>query len=139
MSKKQNTDAVETTPATLPAVITENNFAEAMDALEKVSDEDLHQSIEHEYLEFEEGDVWNLAYLGTMERTFTENDERVAKDCAEFQDKTGKLYYNGNAFLVSRLKALPTPNLVRIVCTGSQKNKSGNGKYKTFNIFSAIK
>jgi len=139
MSKKQTTTAVENTPATLPAMIDETNVAQALAAMDSVEDSNLIEAEEQTYLEFEEGDVQNLAFLGISSRTFDENGVKTEKDIAEFTDKEGRQFYNGNAYLVNRLKTITAPNLVRIVCTGKEKNKNGNGFYKTFKILSAIK
>lgn len=141
MSKKQtNTEAVETTPAQFPAVITAENLPATFEALEAADDSDFQEAAEKTYLEFSEGDVVNLAFIGLTEMNFSEGGgESKTKLCAEFSDKDGKEYYNGNAYLVNRLKEIKCPNFVRIVCTGEEKSKSGAGKFKTFKVLYAIK
>ena len=139
MTKSKQTEAVENTPATLPSIITSENIAETFDAMETAEDSQFSEITDKTYLEFEEGEVWNLAFLGITEMTFSDGAEKTLKECAEFTDKEGKEYYNGNAYLVNRLKSIKCPNLVRIVCTGEERSKSGAGKFKTFKILYAVK
>ena len=139
MTKSKQTEAVETTPATLPSVITSENIAQTFDAMETAEDSQFSEIVDKKHLEFEEGEVWNLAFLGITEMTFSEGEEKVTKEVAEFTDKEGIPYYNGNAYLLNRLKSIKCPNLVRIVCTGEERSKSGAGKFKTFKILYAVK
>lgn len=139
MSKKQTTEAVETTPAQFPSVITTENLPEAFDVLEAADDSQFEEIQDKTYLEFVEGDVWNLAFTGLNEMTFEEAEGKKTKLCAEFVDKDGKEWYNSNLYLVNRLKEIKCPNFVRIVCTGEEKSKSGAGKFKTFKVLYAIK
>jgi len=147
MAKKaQTTDAVETTPATttepnnLPVLMAEGvdfNDPKNFEMFANAPDEAMMEAVDPSNIEFEEGELWNLKYLGLEERTFGRGtpDEQT-KDIALFEDIEGKPRYNGNVFLVNRLRNIPVPNFVRIVCTGEEKGKSG-GKFKTFSVKAA--
>lgn len=140
MSKKQTTEKpVETTPALINAetLALQQASDEIFERFENCEDEELQEQSEKMYLEFEEGELHNLKLEGIETMTFGQGDEAQTKDVAVFSDRTGQMFYNGNVYLVNRLKNIPVPNLVRIVCTGEEKSKSGNGKFKTFKVLAA--
>lgn len=139
MSKKTTEKPVETTPAPINAETLALTKAsdEIFERFENCEDEELQESPEKTYIEFEEGELHNLKFEGIETMTFGTGDDATEKDCAIFEDRQGNTLYNGNVFLVNRLKNIPSPNLVRIVCTGEEKSKSGAGKFKTFKVLAA--
>lgn len=140
MSKNKTTEAVETTPAPVNFQTTDLSVADPnlFERFENADESQLQEAQAAAYLEFEEGEVHNLKFLGIEPMTFNEGKENEeTKDVALFLTRDDEEVYNGNKYLVNLLKKVPTPNFVRIVCTGEEKLKSGAGKFKTFKLYAA--
>jgi len=123
----------QTENTNLPMAQTEVlNTSEMLAKLSDVKNEDLKPVPDQIGLTIDEGDVYNLKYIGTELKQFDDSNE--PKEVAIFEDENEQQYYNGNSFLVNGLKRLQVvPNFVRI--TGTEKKKSNAGTfYKTFEI-----
>lgn len=133
MAKKEALAPETVEQTNLPATQNEVLNTSAMLAkLSEVSNEELKAVPDQIGLTIDEGDIYNLKYLGTELKQFDDGGE--PKEVAIFEDENGQQYYNGNSFLVNGLKRLQVvPNFVRI--TGTEKKKSNAGTfYKTFEI-----
>lgn len=133
-AKKTAPEMVEQTETnTLPMAQTEVlNTSAMLLKLSEVKNEDLKPIPDQIGLTIDEGDIYNLKYIGTELKQFDDSNE--PKEVAIFEDENEQQYYNGNSFLVNGLKRLQVvPNFVRI--TGTEKKRSNAGTfYKTFEI-----
>lgn len=110
-----------------------DDFFNALEAAE----ESVFEEAEASYLEFVEGEVNNLIFLGFISGTFKnpQTGENEDKRCAHFEGRGGQKFINANAVIVNTLDKVDkqTPFPVRIVCTGTEKSSTGQ-KYKKFKI-----